>query len=123
MKLTLAILVLIWFVSAVINLIVLTIFTHKNIEALEEHMSDCLIVINFKDFWGDSVKGRHRRLSMIFGAMYMPGIMFRRGYITENAHLNIPVHLRRRIWALVIWLTVNFIFLTGLACAIKIYRS
>jgi hypothetical protein len=54
--------------------------------------------------------------------MYMPRIMYRRGDITENAHLNIPAHLRRRMWAIHTWLVINCIFLAALCYAIKSSR-
>lgn len=54
--------------------------------------------------------------------MYMPGVMYRRGDITKNAHLNIPLQLRRKIWAIYIWLFVNAGFLAALYYAVKIAR-
>lgn len=54
--------------------------------------------------------------------MYMPGVMYRRGDITKNAHLNIPLQLRRKIWAIYIWPFVNAGFLAALYYAVKIAR-
>jgi hypothetical protein len=54
--------------------------------------------------------------------MYMPGVMYRRGDITKNAPLNIPLQLRRKIWAIYIWLFVNVGFLAALYYAVKIAK-
>jgi hypothetical protein len=62
------------------------------------------------------------RLSIIFATMYMSGVMYRRGDITKNAHLNIPLQLQRKIWAIYIWLFVNAGFLAALYYAVKIAR-
>lgn len=96
-----------WFMSTLLNLIVMARFGHKNLDIIERYLSDCPGVINTRNIWGGGIIGRHMRLSMIFAFMYMPGIMYRRGDITENAHLNIPRSLRRRIWAIYIWLLLN----------------
>jgi len=108
-----------WMVSMGINLIVMMRFTHKNIENIEQYLSDCKGIINTRTLWGSGVWGRHVRLSIIFATLYMPGIMFRRGDITENAHLNIPLYFRRRIWALNVWLLINCAWLAVLYYAVK----
>jgi len=110
---------LILLVSVWVNLIVLMRFTYKNIEIIEGYLPDCRSVIDTKNLWGGGVAGRHMRLSMIFAAMWMPGIMYRRGYVTKNAHLNIPRPLRRRIWRLNIWLITNCAWAAVLYYAIE----
>jgi hypothetical protein len=70
-------------------------------------LSDCTGVAATRNLWKGGIIGRQMRLSMIFAFMYMPGIMYRRGDITLNAPLNIPLPLRRRIWAIHIWLFIN----------------
>ena len=118
----LAILVLIWFVSNVINLLVLIRFTYKNLDIIEDHLSDCQGVVNTRNLWGGGVIGRHMRLSIIFAGMWMPKIMFRRGDFTKNAHLNIPRHLRLRIWGINIWLIFNCTCIAVLSYAIKAFK-
>lgn len=103
----LGILCLLWAISMWVNLIVMMRFTYKNIDAIEWHLSDCKGVAATRNLWQGGVIGRQMRLSIIFAIMYMPGIMYRRGDITENAHLNIPRHLRKKIWAIYIWLFIN----------------
>jgi hypothetical protein len=98
---------LIWLISSWINLVVMARFAYKNIDALEHSLSDCQGVTNTRNLWQGGIVGRHMRLSIIFAIMYMPRIMYRRGDITENAHLNIPRHLRKKIWAIYIWLFIN----------------
>jgi hypothetical protein len=110
---------LILLVSVWVNLIVLMRFTYKNIEIIEGYLPECRSVIDTKNLWGGGVAGRHMRLSMIFAAMWMPGIMYRRGYVTKNAHLNIPRPLRRRIWRLNIWLITNCAWAAVLYYAIE----
>jgi hypothetical protein len=115
----LLVLILIWLFSTLINLIVIMRFTYKHIDTIEQYLTDCDGIVNTRSLWGGGVWGRHMRLSMIFAAMYMPGIMFRRGYITENAHLNIPLHIRQRIWAINIWLLINCTCMAVLYYSVK----
>ncbi|RAU45852.1 hypothetical protein DBY65_002665 [Pseudomonas sp. RIT412] len=115
---TVIVLSLIWLISSWANLTVLVWFTYKNIDILESHLSDCAGVTATRNLWQGGVIGRQMRLSIIFAIMYMPKVMHRRGDITRDAHLNIPQHLRRRIWTIHIWLLINGFFLAALCYAI-----
>jgi hypothetical protein len=118
----LVVLGLIWLISSWINLAVMARFAYKNIDTIEHSLSDCQGVTNTRNLWQGGILGRHMRLSIIFAIMYMPRIMYRRGDITQNAHLNIPAHLRRRMWAIHTWLVINCVFLAALCYAIKYSR-
>ena len=102
-----AISTLLWLISTTINLIVMTWFAYKKIDLLEQYLSDCKGVMETKILWRGGVKGRQMRLSMVFAFMYMPGVWYRRGDITKDAHLNIPRRLRREVWVIYIWLFIN----------------
>lgn len=111
-----------WLISSWINLMAMGWFTYKNIDVLEEHLSDCQGVTNTRNLWQGGVIGRQMRLSIIFAIMYMPRIMYRRGDITQDAHLRIPFRLRRHIWGLHIWLFINGGALAALCYAIESSR-
>jgi len=94
-------------VSTWLNLITLMWFTYKNLDFLEDCLSDCRCVSDTRTIWQGGVVGRHMRLNMVFMVTYMPGFFFRRGDITKDAQLNIPHHLKWWIWCLHGWLVTN----------------
>ncbi|RJX82113.1 hypothetical protein [Pseudomonas sp. LS-2] len=118
----LACLVLIWLISSCANLIVMTWFTYHNIDVIERYLSGCKGIAATRELWKGGFRGRQMRLSIIFATMYMPGVMYRRGDITKIAHFNIPLQLRRKIWAIYIWLFVNAGVLAAVYYAVKIAR-
>jgi len=112
----------VWLTSSCLNLIAMMWFAYKNIDVIEQHLSDCEGITATSNLWQGGVIGRHMRLSIIFATMYMPGVMYRRGDITKDAHLNIPFQLRRKIWAIYIWLFINAGFLAVLCYAVETPR-
>ncbi|RJX82116.1 hypothetical protein D3M70_07690 [Pseudomonas sp. LS-2] len=96
-------------------------FTYKKIDFLEERLLGCRCITDTKNLWQGGFIGRHMRLNMVFMVTYMPGIMHRRGLITENAHLNIPRYLRGWIWGIYLWLFSNGIAMAILCYLIKRY--
>lgn len=112
-----------WGVSVWLNLIVMMWFTYKNIDLLEDRLSGCRCISDTRGLWQGGIVGRHMRLNMVLMVTYMPGPMYRRGHITENAHLNIPRRLKWCTWGLYIWLSLNMICMAILCYAIKITAS
>jgi len=106
-------------ISTWLNLIVLMWFTYKNIDFLEDRLSGCRCISDTRGIWQGGFVGRHMRFNMIFMVTYMPGIMYRQGHITKDAHLHIPRHLKWRIWGIYAWLFTNMSAMAVLCYFIK----
>lgn len=104
---SLGVLCLLWGGSMCMNLVVMIGFTFKNLEHLEDKLHECTCIADTRSIWQGGVIGRHMRFNMIFMIMYIPEIMYRKGYATQNAYLKIPRHLRRMIWGIYAWLLAN----------------
>lgn len=115
----LGLLCLFWGVSMWSNLILLMCFTYKQIDLLEKRLSGCRCISDTKTLWQGGIFGRHMRLNMVFMVIYMPGVMYRKGHITKDAHLNIPRRLKWWIWGLYGWLLTNVSAMAALYYVIK----
>lgn len=106
-------------VSLWTNLIVLILFTYNKIDFLEQRLSGCRCISDTKTLWQGGFFARHMRLNMVFMVTYLPGIMHRRGHITKDAHLNIPLRLKWWIWGIYFWLFSNSCAMAVLCYLIK----
>ena len=105
------------------NLILLMCFTYRNIEYLEDKLSDCRCINDFRAIWQGGIIGRHMRFNMVMMVITFPNAMYRRGDSTQDAHDRIPLRLKRWIWGIYIWLFLNGFCLTLLAYLIKVSRE
>lgn len=117
---TLGIILLAWFISIWINIIVMLLFINRHLECLERKLSGCLCVeeLNKSLKYGGFI-GKHMRFNIIFMITYMPGILYRKGLITSGANLKIPRHLKWKIWGLYAWLFANVTTMAVLYWIIK----
>lgn len=74
------------------------IFTYRRIAELEAYLSDCKCIIDAREQWGGGIIGRQMRMNMISIVLAFPHRLYKIGYITRNANLNIPRNLRRSIF-------------------------
>jgi hypothetical protein len=110
-------------VSMWANLLIMMWFTYRNIEYLEDKLSDCRCINDFRAIWQGGIIGRHMRFNMVMMVITFPNAMYRRGDSTQDAHDRIPLRLKRWIWGIYIWLFLNGFCLTLLAYLIKVSRE
>lgn len=106
-------------ISTWINNLVMAWFTYRNINHLENRLSNCKCISDTKALWQGGLIGRQMRLNMVVTVITLPKAMYRRGHITKNAHHSVPLQLRLRIWGIYSWLFVNCTCLAILAWLIK----
>jgi tellurite resistance protein TehA-like permease len=105
------------------NLIILMCFTYRNIEHLEDMLSDCRCINDFRAICQGGIIGRHMRFNMVMMVVTFPNVMYRRGDTTKDAHNRIPFRFKRWIWGIYIWLYLNAFCLVLLAYLIKVSRE
>ena len=83
------------------------------LEKSEALLHDVKLVSQFKNFFGESLLGRHARLTAIAKIVTMPNRMQRRGEISREAYLRLPASLKLQIRALYLLACANCV---GMAC-------
>ena len=106
-------------ISIWINILVMAWFTYRNINHLENRLSNCKCISDTKALWQGGLIGRQMRLNMVVTVITLPKAMYRRGDITKNAHHSVPLQLKLRTWGIYSWLFVNCTCLATLAWLIK----
>lgn len=114
---------LILFFSVWTNILLMAWFTFRNIEYLEHQLSDCRCISDFRNIWQGGFIGRHMRFNMVMMVITFPNAMYRRGDTAKDAHKRISLRLKRCIWGIYVFLSINGFCLALLGYLIKVSQE
>jgi hypothetical protein len=95
------------FGSFIINALLMICFLYTKLEGAEELLHDVKFVCWYKNFFGKSLIGRQARLNAISMVVMMPGLMQKRGELSQEAYSRLPTSLATQIRALYMFSFAN----------------
>jgi hypothetical protein len=102
------------FSSVFINIGMMILFLYTKLEKAEELLHDVEFVGWYKNTFGSSLIGRQARMNAISMVVMMPGVMQKRGEVSQEAYQRLPASLIKQVRALFVFALFNGMGMVGL---------
>lgn len=102
------------FSSVFINIGMMILFLYTKLEKAEELLHDVEFVGWYKNTFGSSLIGRQARMNAISMVVMMPGVMQKRGEVSQEAYQRLPTSLIKQVRALFVFALFNGMGMVGL---------
>lgn len=102
------------FSSVLINIGMMILFLYTKLEKVEELLHDVEFIGWYKNTFGSSLIGRQARMNAISMVVMMPGVMQKRGEVSQEAYQRLPAPLKKQVRALFVFALFNGMGMLGL---------